>query len=481
VSNDRVEHFICTDNNRLDEKTDFFASGFADMEAKLSDRWYTSIAAFSAEIGSILISALAHTNAQLAGEAASDITEMHNQYSGRLTLEQRQAMTVEQKQRQTVAKRIVRAIKEPLEDAMKKEADLRDIPYDKNLKPLENIDAHLDDAASRASPTKSTGHSLANGDSDNRRPSDSSAIAGASPGGTNEDVTMTEASPMQEEVIRVASKATPKKRKASAIDAALGAKDAQPTQAPSPPISSSSQNATDRISSVSNSSTASGSASTTTANPFSTGGVPWYMSPFNPIGTTIHEEEETLTQAPVLEADLSDDLSEIDDDELKKLAPKHSSKPSATIKTPTKRGRGGGRSRARGGSRRSTARTATASLAEEDPAASANGDNDIEMDEAAPSSEKDYGGTMTVAKKPPAVQRRKSNRGGAVAKDADTDASDTITVAGHGRDEAKDSEGNSESREAEKLRVKRASMDAYNERRREARVAEKEKLKLKGT
>ncbi|GAB7343947.1 hypothetical protein MBLNU457_1895t2 [Dothideomycetes sp. NU457] len=453
---------------KLDEKTDFFASGFADIEDKLSDRCYTSVAAFSAEIGAVLISALAHTNAQLAGEAASDITEMHNQYGGRLTLEQRQAMTAEQKQRQAVAKRIIRAIKEPLEDAMKKEADLKGITYDKTSKPLENIDAQFEDSASRASPTKSTAHSLVNGDVDDRRPSDISAIAGASPGGTNEDVTMTEAPPTQEETIRVASKATSMKRKASAIDTTHIAKDAQPTQAPSPPISSSSQTAADRVSSVSNSSTRSGPASAHTADSFSIGGVPFYMKSFDPIGTTIHDEEAPA-QAPVLEAELSDELSDIDDEEFKKLEPNPPSKSTPAVKTPAKRGKGSGKGKSRGGNRRSAARAA---VVEEDPPASTNGDNDIEMDDAAPSSEKDYGGTMTVTKKTTAAQRRKSNR--AAAKDADT-----IAVGAQAREE-KDGEGNGENKEVEKLRAKRASMDAYNERRREARVAEKEKLRLKG-
>lgn len=461
----------------MDEKTDFFAHGFADIEAKLSDRWYTSVAAFSAEIGSVLISALAHTNAQLAGEAASDITEMHNQYGGRLTLEQRQAMTAEQKQRQAVAKRIIRAIKEPLEDAMKKEADLKGTSYDKTLKPLENIDAQFDDAASRASPTKSTAHSLVNGDADDRRPSDISAIAGASPGGTNEDVTMTEAPPREEETIRVASKATPMKRKASAIDSTHSAKDAQPTQAPSPPISSSSQTAGERVSSVSNSSTRSGPAPSHTADPFSSGGVPDYMRPFDPIGTTIHDEEAP-TEAPVLEADVSDGLSEIDDEVLEKLESHPSKSAAANVKTPGKRTKGNNKGKGRSGNRRSTTRSAATPVVSDSPAADTNGDEEVEMDDddAAPTtSEKDYGGTMTVAKKPPtAAQRRKINRGG--VKDAETIA---VGAGAQSRDSGVKKDGE-KSRDAEKLRSKRASMDAYNERRREARVAEKEKLRVKG-
>ena len=460
-------HFIRTDSIRLDEKTDFFSTGFASIDAKLSDRWYTSVATFSAEIGSVLITALAHTDAQIAGETRSDITEMHNQYGGRLTLEQRQAMTAEQKQRQTVAKRIIRAIKEPLEDALKKEAQLKGISYNKDLKALANIDAQLDGTASQASPEKSTAHSLVNGDSDNRRPSDISAIAGASPSGTNEDMTMTEAPPVHEEDIKINGRTSPKKRKASMISATSGGKDAQPTQAPSPPISSSSQNAIDRIPSISSASTGS---SAPIADTLSNGGVPWYMRPFDPIGTTIHDEEAS-TQAPTADGDLSDELSDMDDEELKKLARRSVSKPAAaSVKTPAKRGRGASRGRARGG-RRSTTRSGATPVVEEEQTSNIDGEDKAE---AAPASaEKDTTAAPEATPIKPKTQRRKSNRG--AAKDVDA-----TSTNGQGTDEVKDGDGeektkDGDSREAEKQRVKRASMDAYNERRRLARVAEREK------
>jgi len=455
----------------LDEKTDFFSSGFTSIEIKLSDRWYTSIATFSAEIGSVLITALAHTDAQLARETTSDITEMHNQYGGRLALEQRQAMTAEQKQRQTVAKRIIRAIKEPLEDALKKEAQLKGTSYDKDLKALASIDAQLDGAASQASPSKSTAHSLANGDSDNRRPSDISVIAGASPSGTNQDVTMTEAAPMQEEEVKVNGKSSPKKRKASMISATSGAKDAQPTQAPSPPISLSSQNATDRIPSISNASTGSSSNAPPTADPLSAGGVPWYMRSFNPIGTTIHDEEAPA-RTSVPDGDLSDELSDMDDEELKKLARRSVSKPAAAVKTPAKRGRGAGRGRGRGG-RRSTARGGATPVVEEETQPDVNGEANAE--EGPASAENDTTAPPEPSPVKPKPQPRKSNRG--TTKDVDM-----ININGQDTDEVKEKDveekpetKDGDSREAERQRVKRASMDAYNERRRLARVAEKEK------
>ena len=46
------------------------------------------------------------------------------------------------------------------------------------------------------------------------------------------------------------------------------------------------------------------------------GGIPWYIKPFDPVGTTIHEERWTGRE--VLRA-MSEELSEIDDDELRGL------------------------------------------------------------------------------------------------------------------------------------------------------------------
>jgi NuA3 HAT complex component NTO1 len=50
--------------------------------------------------------------------------------------------------------------------------------------------------------------------------------------------------------------------------------------------------------------------------PLAQGGIQWYMQPFDPIGTTIHEER--WTGRDVMRG-MSEELSELDEDELKDL------------------------------------------------------------------------------------------------------------------------------------------------------------------
>lgn len=51
-------------------------------------------------------------------------------------------------------------------------------------------------------------------------------------------------------------------------------------------------------------------------NPLSQGGIQWYMQPFDPMGTTIHEERWTGREVM---RGLSEELSELDEEELKDL------------------------------------------------------------------------------------------------------------------------------------------------------------------
>jgi NuA3 HAT complex component NTO1 len=50
--------------------------------------------------------------------------------------------------------------------------------------------------------------------------------------------------------------------------------------------------------------------------PFSNGGIPWYMEPFDPVGTTICEERWTGREVV---RSMSEELSELDDEELRGL------------------------------------------------------------------------------------------------------------------------------------------------------------------
>jgi NuA3 HAT complex component NTO1 len=51
---------------------------------------------------------------------------------------------------------------------------------------------------------------------------------------------------------------------------------------------------------------------------FAQGGIPWYLAPFDPIGTTIHEERY---MGRAVLRDMSEELSDMDEDTLTELAP----------------------------------------------------------------------------------------------------------------------------------------------------------------
>jgi NuA3 HAT complex component NTO1 len=58
--------------------------------------------------------------------------------------------------------------------------------------------------------------------------------------------------------------------------------------------------------------------STPALDVFALGGIPWYLAPFDPIGTTVHEERY---MGRAVLRDMSEELSDMDEDTLTELAP----------------------------------------------------------------------------------------------------------------------------------------------------------------
>ncbi|KAK4955443.1 hypothetical protein LTR66_013441 [Elasticomyces elasticus] len=298
---------------KLDEKTKIFKKGLATLEQKLSDRFYVSVSTFSADFVSVISSALGLSDIATAADMHEHLNEVPAGTAEHLQLSQ------EQKDLKRLAKRIVKAVKEQLEDATKKEAELSGRPYEKELKEL---DALFENAASRRGsgairtedggdgPTSSTPsvqyHDLdGNGDVSmadaahaTQLKSPTSADAETLYEHTDEAVIHLQLSTSGPTVpipsIRKSDSAvsTPQDPSARAADTA------HPLTPPISHASASVISAADR------------------AAPLAQGGIPWYLEPFDPMGTTIHDERWTGRE--VLRG-MSEELSEIGEEELQSM------------------------------------------------------------------------------------------------------------------------------------------------------------------
>ena len=248
------------------------------------------------------------------------------------------ALTQEQKDVKRLAKRILKAVKEPLEDAMRKEAELKGRELEEEMKKLDAMGIFASaskvlDMDGEISGESGTNTRPGTRNGKGRSASDVSANAGASledvEADADGDVEMEDGADERtdeavihlnvagnEDTVPVPS--SPRRRKrgtptSQATDSTLSthgnnahthknSTSEKPTEPISPPTSSD-----DAIS----------EAVVDSDDVFAHGGVPWYLEPFDPVGTTVHEER--YTGRAVLR-DMSEELSDMDEDTLTELA-----------------------------------------------------------------------------------------------------------------------------------------------------------------
>jgi NuA3 HAT complex component NTO1 len=295
-----------------------FKDGFDKLALRLRERYYTSVQDFSRDFSHEISKVVARANDQEdTGDA--DIEAIHNQlYEVKPGTAEHHALSHEQKEIKKLAKRIVKAVKEPLEDALKKEAALKGREHEEAIRKLDSMGIFASTRAADASDTEN-GQILGKRRSD----SDLSAAAGASQE-ADADVAMRDADEHTNEAVihlNIAGKDdtvpvparhhTPRSKGASRASSSSGggakATSEKPTEPLSPPIS------TDMTNGVK-------PTTESTADPsdvFAHGGVPWYLEPFDPVGTTVHEER--YTGRAVLR-DMSEELSDMDEVTLTELA-----------------------------------------------------------------------------------------------------------------------------------------------------------------
>jgi len=301
---------------KLDTKM-VFREGMLEIMSKLNKRGYTTVAPFSVD--------LAHVLGRVLDVQARTAAELLAKISGRAP-----ELSIEQRDVRTLARRIIKAVQPAVEDALRKEAELTGRPYAQEMKEMddllfsrrgsltESIDVPTEDPSqlvlqsnsiSRATPATYMDEDVDMQDVStvNGIPNDPSTIMvqrdQALPTNSNEDTVQ-----LAETDLIVRSKAdkdhgivganTPPAStngiKPETVLRAGELSTAELIEPPTPPISL--EGAQHSIA--------------------KDGGIAWYMEPFDPDGTTIHDERWTGREAL---RDLSEELSEMDEDELENM------------------------------------------------------------------------------------------------------------------------------------------------------------------
>jgi NuA3 HAT complex component NTO1 len=284
---------------RLDGKG-IFRQGLSSIRTKLEERFYTSISGFSAHLASVFTS-------EIGVKPAGDTAELQMQMGGRAP-----ELSLEQREKRTLAKRIIKAIQPALEDGIRKESELNRKPFENELK---DLDCLLEGSVQfkRSSPAPVADHSgkpqpNGTGEVGNLEVIDANAAETVetteqpqtAPGPAVAPESAAEDQGTDAEPTVVAPPA-----EAEAVLNGEAKEESVTPQPPKQPPVSQNGPLTPPLSSQDDQQL-----------PLAQGGVQWYMQPFDPVGTTIHEER--WTGRDVMRG-MSEELSELDEAELEDL------------------------------------------------------------------------------------------------------------------------------------------------------------------
>ena len=313
-----------------------FREGLLSIRKKVEERYYTSNAAFSAELASVFTS-------EIGVQPAGNTAELQMQISGRAP-----ELSLEQREKRTLAKRIIKAIQPALEDAIKKESELNRKPFEKELKELD----HILENSVRSRENSVAGSAEPIGTEATIKPEGPNGVETGTEGGEEanakpepQEEPHATALPEKDEDHDMPDADTTHPPEPAAESHAHG--DSAAKEAPSEAATHEPEKPTADVPSTTAESTAEaqpmvngdGKMHPTTSpeapkeapvpqegpptpplssqgnqeHPFAQGGIQWYMQPFDPVGTTIHEER--WTGRDVMRG-MSEELSELDEDEL---------------------------------------------------------------------------------------------------------------------------------------------------------------------
>ncbi|KAL8940403.1 MAG: hypothetical protein Q9211_002292 [Gyalolechia sp. 1 TL-2023] len=272
-----------------------FHDGFSVLRNRLNERYYTSVAAFSADFGAVF-------SETIGLPVAADNAEIEARVAGDAAAKE---LTLEFKNKKALAKRIIKAVQGALEDAMRKESELSGRPFEKELRDLDillensmrsrqdsitepqrRVIGEISERDGSAIPAEAVVHGF-----DNPLNMQGSADPERVPEGTrthNHHLTPEEPNGISTDAMTNGERLVNGTTRTPFNQAA-----SNNCGPPTPPLSSSGQ-----------------------PQVLSGGGIPWYMEPFDPDGTTVQEERWTGRD---LVRGMSEELSDMDEAELSGL------------------------------------------------------------------------------------------------------------------------------------------------------------------
>ncbi|KAI5306727.1 hypothetical protein KEM56_007426 [Ascosphaera pollenicola] len=285
---------------KLDNKTHYFTKGLMHVRDKLNMRAYGSISEFSQDLANIFTE-------ELGISSVTDTGQLLAQMDGRPT-----EADLELRNKRKLAKRITKAIQPSLEDILKKESELSGRPFEREL---ENLDAMFSGGvlAQREKSEISNDEAV----QPIQQPENIKAETDAQGDAVfyeelQADKPASQPEPRDEEV-STEDKSEMREDDHKPIPPASGENDADGAAATDTNLSAA-DHKTEPVDV--RPSTEVPDTDMHEPNPLSAGGIMWYMEPFDPIGTTIHEERWTGRE--VLR-DMSEELSDFDEEEIREF------------------------------------------------------------------------------------------------------------------------------------------------------------------
>lgn len=246
---------------------------------------------------------------EIGVQAAGDTAELQVQMGGRAP-----ELSLEQREKRTLAKRIIKAVQPALEEALKNESELNRKPFESELKDLDYLleesvqsrkGSPVPDGVDRGQAEDANGivKEVENGDASGVHAAEAVDVSGQPQNVTTSDSAAPEP-PAEDQQTDAEARTAPAQGKA-VVNGDAEKKESASPQPPNPPADRQKEPLTPPLSFQDDQNL-----------PLAQGGVQWYMQPFDPVGTTIHEER--WTGRDVMRG-MSEELSELDEDELKDL------------------------------------------------------------------------------------------------------------------------------------------------------------------
>ncbi|EDU50186.1 peregrin [Pyrenophora tritici-repentis Pt-1C-BFP] len=290
----------------------YFTEGFNKLQVKLDDKYYTSVQTFNDDVAAVLSAELGFAAVTNIGDAEEQLNKVSHS-----------SLTAEQKEMKKVVKRITRVLQPHFEEAIRKESELAGRPYEKlpdletllNQKLQRRPSVHLQDGTVRQTTEIDQTNSI--------------QVQGVAVDKEETNVVVQKPDEIQLAPTPDENAGYAHAHDEAADEAAIAIQLGQDAL-----HVSNSQSQGDVMPETS--AQVNGRPEPLTPprseknllNPLGNGGVPWYLETFDIHGTTVYEERYTGRE--VLR-DMSEELSELDDDELDGLA---DSDPVRPIDTP---------------------------------------------------------------------------------------------------------------------------------------------------